>query len=83
MLSDGERAALSQQVDLEVVGARYLDVVAVPMDLGTIRQRLAPGEKEGWDKVPYKTAAAVLADIELVFQNCRAFHHPSDDVMCA
>ncbi len=50
---------------------------------GRCRQRLAPGERHGWQAVPYKSCAAVLADIELVFSNCRAFHHPSDDIMCA
>ena len=47
------------------------------------RQRLAPGERHGWAAVPYKSCTAVLADIELVFSNARAFHHPSDDIMCA
>ena len=57
-------------------------MVARPMDLGTIRTRLAPGERQGWHSVAYKNPAAVLDDVELVFQNCRAFYHPNDDIMC-
>ena len=69
------------QVDLEEVGQEYMDAVKKPMDLGTIQKCLAPGERQGWAAVSYKDAAAVLEDVELVFNNCRAFYHPSDDIM--
>lgn len=69
-------------MDIDEVGQEYLEAVSKPMDLGTIQKRLAPGERLGWVDISYKDAAAVLEDVELVFQNCRAFYHPSDDIMC-
>ena len=73
---------LLPQLDVKEGGQEYSDPIESPMDLGTIQQRLAPGERQGWAASYYKDAVAVLADVELVFQNCRTFYHPSDDIMC-
>lgn len=70
------------QPDIEEVGQEYFDKIESPMDLGTIQKRLAPGEQQGWAAAAYRDAAAVLSDVELVFQNCRTFYHPNDDIMC-
>jgi len=51
----------------------YYEVIKEPMDLGTIRGRLWGGRSS------YKTAQAVIADIELVWSNCREFNEDSSE----
>eukprot|EP00891_Asterochloris_glomerata_P005328 jgi/Astpho2/5328/gw1.00075.133.1_t len=44
------------------------------MDLGTIQKRLAPGPKQGWGTLHYKSTAEVLRDTQLVWANCRRYN---------
>lgn len=44
----------------------YLQVVKVPMDLGTIRNKLAKNE--------YKKAAEFARDVRLVWDNCKLYN---------
>lgn len=55
----------------------YYDVVARPIDLGTIRQRLS--------KHRHKDVPAALADVERVWANCRLYNNEDDEIveMCA
>lgn len=54
----------------------YFDVVARPMDLGTVRDKLSNGS--------YPTARELVADIRLVFQNAKRFNPPEHFVsVCA
>ncbi len=50
----------------------YLDHVARPMDLGTIKKKLAAKA--------YGSPGQVLADVRLVFANCRAYNPPTEMV---
>lgn len=50
----------------------YFSVIKHPMDLSTIRQKIK-------DQV-YWSASECLADFDLMFENCRAFNRPGDDV---
>eukprot|EP00850_Spirogloea_muscicola_P010510 SM000062S19896 [mRNA] locus=s62:202418:203218:+ [translate_table: standard] len=54
--------------------ADYFDVVDKPMDLGTIRRRLAAGGH-------YASAAEVRADVDLVWANCRRYNLPGDPIL--
>lgn len=56
----------------------YLQVVKVPMDLGTIRNKLAKNE--------YKKAAEFARDVRLVWDNCKLYNqvmgtHSSLDIV--
>eukprot|EP00049_Salpingoeca_infusionum_P026489 m.25951 g.25951 ORF g.25951 m.25951 type:complete len:1105 (+) comp8780_c0_seq2:172-3486(+) len=51
----------------------YLDVIKHPMDFGTIKRRLK-------DKV-YTCGAECIADITLVFDNCRTYNVSTEDVV--
>ena len=54
----------------------YYSVISKPMDLGTIRDRLASGE--------YQTQRDILNDISLVFKNAQKFNPPTHFVyLCA
>ena len=54
----------------------YYSVISKPMDLGTIRDRLASGE--------YQTQRDILNDISLVFKNAQKFNPPNHFVyLCA
>ena len=54
----------------------YYSIISKPMDLGTIRDRLASGE--------YQTQRDILNDISLVFKNAQKFNPPSHFVnLCA
>ena len=59
----------------------YFDVIKQPMDLGTIQKRLAPGPKQGWGTLHYKSTAEVLRDTQLVWANCRRYNDASDPIM--
>lgn len=48
----------------------YLQVVKVPMDLGTIRSKLAKNE--------YKKAAEFARDVRLVWDNCKLYNQVAD-----
>lgn len=52
----------------------YLSVIAEPMDFGTIRKKIAK----------YACKAEFLADLELVFSNCRSYNKPGTlpDILC-
>lgn len=50
----------------------YYTVIAHPMDLGTIKDRLLQGA--------YATPLDVLADVQLVWSNCRLYNPPGDMV---
>jgi hypothetical protein len=47
-------------------------VIVNPTDLGTIRIRLDQGGYQDW--------SAFVTDMELMFNNCRTFNHPSQEV---
>lgn len=51
----------------------YHDVVARPMDLATISDRLKRG---GPEQGGYSAATDFLADMQLVWENCRAVSEP-------
>jgi hypothetical protein len=51
----------------------YRDVIERPMDLGTVKQKLASGQ--------YQTAAEFAADVRLVFTNCYQYNPPHHDVV--
>ena len=53
------------------------------MDLATIRDRLAPGASQGWGTITYKSIGEVLADVRLVWRNCRAYNGPNEPITCA
>ena len=54
----------------------YYSIVQQPMDLGTIRDRLARGE--------YTSSRDLVADIRLVFQNAKKFNPPTHFIaVCA
>jgi len=54
----------------------YFDVVKQPMDFGTIKRKLGNNV--------YRSGEEFVADLELVFSNCRAYNQPGTDVhsMC-
>eukprot|EP00850_Spirogloea_muscicola_P025893 SM004704S16641 [mRNA] locus=s4704:340:1107:+ [translate_table: standard] len=54
--------------------ADYFEVIDKPMDLGTIRRRLAAGGH-------YASAAHVRADVELVWANCQRYNLPGDPIL--
>jgi hypothetical protein len=56
----------------------YHAVVKHPMDLGTIMTRLDRGV--GGPGAHYPSLAAVAADVDLVWRNCRAFNRPSSTI---
>ncbi|KAK9814876.1 hypothetical protein WJX73_001032 [Symbiochloris irregularis] len=58
----------------------YSNYVRQPMDLGTIRDRLAPGASQGWGTITYKSIGEVLADVRLVWRNCRAYNGPNQPI---
>jgi hypothetical protein len=71
-------------VDYETLGlSTYRDVVAVPMDLGTVR-RLAEGTCDASDKrngfANYVTCAELNAHVSLTFANAKAYNLPPTDV---
>lgn len=70
-----------EPVDLEGdFGVRYCSIVKQPMDLGTIEKRLCnSSESQGF----YRSVTQVLADLELVWENCRKFNGMYDDVTLA
>ena len=56
----------------------YHAVVKHPMDLGTIMTRLDRGV--GGPGAHYPSLAAVAADVDLVWRNCRALNRPSSTI---
>jgi hypothetical protein len=50
----------------------YLKVIATPMDLGTVEQRLVSGA--------YASPSALVADVNLVFDNAIVYNSGEDDV---
>lgn len=61
---------------VDTVGLNLVDydlIVKKPMDLGTIKSKL--------QRLEYMTADEVMADFELVFNNCRLYNSPTSDVV--
>jgi ankyrin repeat protein len=50
----------------------YLDVIKHPMDFGTIKRKLGNNV--------YRSGEEFIADLELVFRNCRKYNQPGTDV---
>ena len=79
VLLDGLNVALDRNVeyfdrpvDASVPGLEdYLDVIAFPMDLGTIREKLAAGK--------YRDPPAFKADCALAFDNCVKYNPKGTD----
>ena len=57
----------------------YGDVVKKPMDLGTIRSRLVAGQSKNDSSSAYTSAAEVLEDIKLVWNNCILYNSRPDE----
>ena len=77
-MTKARRVRLPAAVPVEELGLTdYYDVVARPIDLGTIRQRLS--------KHRHKDVPAALADVERVWANCRLYNNEDDEIveMCA
>eukprot|EP00123_Amoebidium_parasiticum_P013776 comp22144_c1_seq1/m.32428 comp22144_c1_seq1/g.32428 ORF comp22144_c1_seq1/g.32428 comp22144_c1_seq1/m.32428 type:complete len:687 (-) comp22144_c1_seq1:339-2399(-) len=51
----------------------YHDIVKHPMDLGTVKAKLA--------RLEYQTTDECLRDIDLVFGNCRLYNKPGSDIV--
>lgn len=65
--SNRNAGAFLEPVDWEGLGLTdYLKIIDKPMDLGTIRDKLAKGD--------YKTAHDCAADIRLVWENCKIYN---------
>lgn len=69
-------------VDIEAL-PDYRDVVKEPMDLGTIRSRLAAGQSKNDSKIAYSSPAEVLEDIKLVWNNCILYNSRPDEEQIA
>lgn len=65
-------------VDISVL-TDYRDVVKKPMDLGTIRSRLAAGQSKGDATTAYSSPVEVLEDIKLVWNNCILYNSRPDE----
>ncbi|CAG9331571.1 unnamed protein product [Blepharisma stoltei] len=54
----------------------YYDVIKHPMDFGTIKKKL--------NNNVYESGEELIADLDLVFENCRIYNQPDSDVflMC-
>jgi len=61
-----------QPVPAELVG--YHKIISRPMDLRTIREKLM------LPSTPYLTIGDLLADVQLMFQNCSTFNRPESDI---
>lgn len=61
----------------------YRDVVTKPMDLGTIRSRLAAGQSKNDASSAYTSPAEVLEDIKLVWNNCILYNSRPDEEQIA
>ena len=51
----------------------YHDIIKKPMDMGTIKLKL--------QRLEYMTADDVLADFDLMFNNCRLYNKPDQDIV--
>ena len=51
----------------------YLDHIKKPMDLGTVRKKLAANE--------YQSADEFAADVRLIFANCYKYNPPDHEVV--
>ena len=66
-------------VGLGLVG--YTTIVKKPMDLGTIESRLLTDvARSAGERAHYTSEKAVLKDIALVFENCRAYNVPDSPI---
>jgi hypothetical protein len=73
MMNPKNQNFFNKPVDAIALGIpEYSDIIKQPMDLGTIRSRLQRGL--------YESAAAVIADVNLVFSNAFLFN-PSESVV--
>jgi len=72
LLAEKDFEPFSQPVDL-VANPTYRSYIPLPMDLGTIRRRLANGY--------YRSLAAVAADGELIALNCGRFNLPESAIV--
>ena len=79
MLKPCADARMLAQVDIKSY-PDYLRHVRNPLDLGTIKGRLTPGATSGWGTIHYKSVGEVLADVRLVWRNCRAYNPPGDPI---
>eukprot|EP00892_Ulva_mutabilis_P009775 jgi/Ulvmu1/716/UM010_0088.1 len=61
----------------------YSEVVKKPMDLGTIRARLVAGQSKNDSSTAYASAADVLEDIKLVWNNCILYNSRPDEEQIA
>ncbi|KAK1930881.1 Ankyrin repeat [Phytophthora citrophthora] len=69
LLKEESADLFSRPVDPELDGCpNYLSVIAHPMDLGTIRSRVEASFYRKWE--------LFKKDVELVWQNCRAYNAP-------
>ncbi|KAG1684999.1 hypothetical protein DVH05_009829 [Phytophthora capsici] len=69
LLKEESADLFSRPVDPELDGClNYLSVIAHPMDLGTIRSRVEANFYPKWE--------LFKKDVELVWQNCRAYNAP-------
>lgn len=61
-------------VDVKGLGLiDYLDIIAQPMDMGTVRKKCEARE--------YTSAAEFAADMRLIFSNCYKYNGPESDVV--
>ena len=64
------------QVDAKALGLHdYHKVIRQPMDLGTIKDKLAA------ELPAYVSSAEVVRDVQQVWSNCRTYNDPDDPIM--
>ncbi|GMH41171.1 hypothetical protein BSKO_09081 [Bryopsis sp. KO-2023] len=75
MRTKGAKMLFNEAVDPEALGLPdYFDVIANPIDLGTISRRLDEGHNSGWTRGWYRRTNEVLADVSLVWGNCYTYN---------
>ena len=76
MDSDLAQTYFNDPVDADALGIpEYNDVVTNPMELSTVKAKLARGE--------YESPHDVVKDVSLVWSNCHLFNTPGSDVSIA
>jgi len=75
LLNADEDEIFHKPVDIVALNIpTYPDVIATPMDLGTIRKKLKAGARTKNKLGRYENAREMKADLDLVFDNCVAFN---------
>ena len=75
LLNADEDEIFHKPVDIVALNIpTYPDVIATPMDLGTIRKKLKAGARTKNKLGRYERAREMKADLDLVFDNCVAFN---------